>query len=62
VRFDPVRLGLGASIKGGASAVFKVTALRGRIIHGNSSGGHVCPANPPTAGQHAQLILALKGL
>lgn len=62
VLFDPVRVGLGAPIKGGVSAPFKVTDLRGRTILGNSNEGHVYPANPLTEVQRAQLILYLKGL
>lgn len=62
VLFDPVKVGLGAAIKGGAFAEFKVTDLRGRIILGNSNEGHAYPAAPLTEVQRAQLILYLKGL
>lgn len=62
VLFDPVKVGLGAPIKGGASGIFKVTDLRGRLIAGNANEGHAYPATPLTEVERAQLILFLKGL
>lgn len=62
VVFDPVKVGLGAAIKGGANADFNVTDLRGRIIPGNSNEGHTYPPAALTDVQRAQLILYLKGL
>ena len=62
VLFDPVKVGLGDAIKGGAQGLFKVTDLRGREIAGNSNAGHVFPGVPLTEVQRAQLVLFLKGL
>ena len=62
VRFDPVKVGLGAAIDGAPQSVFKVTNLRGQIIAGHANEGHAFPSTPLTEMQRAQLILYLKGL
>jgi len=62
VLFDPVKVGTGAPVDGGAWSWFDVTDDTGRVIPGNSNRGHEFPVGGLSDQDRAALVAYLRGL
>ena len=62
VAFDPVRVGLGAPVEGGAASEFSVRDGAGGVIPGNSNQGHAFPPGGLTEAEKEALIAYLRRL